>query len=420
MVSVTGPRRVGKSTAVRQVITKLIGSGVSPRRILYFSFDDPEVFASQATQRVIFDQLTDRMQGERLGYLFLDEIQRLPRWELFLKKYYDLQAPFKFVVSGSASSPIFRSSQESLLGRIKDRHLLPFSFREFCQLRLLDQASFASALEQCRHFRQVLLAYDTKATMECLARLQEALQPYESDIGQAVWDYANDGGFPEVWDLPDPVRKIEYLMEQQVRKVLYEDLMVLAQYRKPENVLRLFLYLLSNPGAEINITRIARDAGVERRVVEENLPRLEMTDLLLRLRRFSNTPLRVRQGNIKTYPVDMALRNAALKTWNWQQQGGGYLAENLVVRELFTWKEAIEISYYREKNREVDFVVTVGGDRHLPIEVKLGNSVGDLQGLRQFMKRFSVPCGVVISRHGQTRCEDSLLYIPLRLFLLAN
>ena len=43
-------------------------------------------------------------------------------------------------------------------------------------------------------------------------------------------------------------------MEQQVRKVLYEDLMTLAQYRKPENVLRFFVYLLANPGVEINTT----------------------------------------------------------------------------------------------------------------------------------------------------------------------
>jgi predicted AAA+ superfamily ATPase len=315
-ISVTGPWRVGKSTAVKQVISRLIKEKqVNPKQILYFSFDDPEVFASEETQRIIFDLLVEHTgQSEKMKYFFLDEIQRLPRWELFIKKYYDLKRPVRFIVSGSASSPIFRSSQESLLGRIKDRHLLPFSFREYCQYHLRKEKSFSQILAQCNNLRFLLLEGDGSGALECLMQLHGELKPFQAKIDKAVVDYCREGGFPEVWELADPVRKIEYLMEQQVRKVLYEDLMALIQYRKPENVLRFFVYLLANPGVEINATKIASDAGVERRVVEENLPRLEMTDLILRIQKFSHSPLRVRQGNIKCYPVDMALRNAVLKS----------------------------------------------------------------------------------------------------------
>ncbi len=57
-ISITGPRRVGKSTAVKQVIRHLISNReVPPDRVLYFSFDDPEVFASEEIQRTIFDDL---------------------------------------------------------------------------------------------------------------------------------------------------------------------------------------------------------------------------------------------------------------------------------------------------------------------------------------------------------------------------
>ena len=420
MISITGPRRVGKSTAVKQIIGWLISQGVQPSRILYFSFDDPEIFASPRLQADIFDLLVDRMRrGGELAYLFLDEVQRLPRWELFLKKYYDLKYRLRFVVSGSASSPIFRSSQESLLGRIKDRHLLPFSFREFCQYQFRHQQAFLEVIAAHRALRPALLRYDAAGALKCVGELQNALAPFAADLDQAVIAYANDGGFPEVWQLPDPVRKIEYLMEQQVRKVLYEDLMALTQYRKPENVLRFFVYLLSNPGVEINVARIARDAEVERRVVEENFPRLEMTDLIIRVQRFSNQPLRVRRGNVKTYPVDVALRNAVLKTWDWQGMPGGYLAENLVVRELTSWAEKIEVSYYRDKDREVDFVLTFGGTRHLPFEVKAGQDPAPPAGLRWFMDKYAIPLGVVITQGRDARFEDRLLYIPLTFFLLA-
>jgi len=167
-VSITGPQRVGKSTAVKQVIQRLLDERqVHPQQILYFSFDDPEIVASEKMQHEIFDLLMKRVtKGGPLFYFFLDEIQRLPRWELFIKKYYDLKYPVRFVISGSASSPIFRSSQESLLGRIKDRHLLPFSFREFCQFRLRERRDFSEILSGYAPLRQVLLEGEGTQTAE--------------------------------------------------------------------------------------------------------------------------------------------------------------------------------------------------------------------------------------------------------------
>jgi predicted AAA+ superfamily ATPase len=421
VISITGPRRVGKSTAVKHVIRYLIDKQqIDPQRILYFSFDDPEIFASEEVQRIIFDLIVGRIKSpDKINYFFLDEIQRLPRWELSIKKHYDLRQPIRFIVSGSASSPIFRKSQESLLGRVKDRHLLPFSFREYCQYRLRNDKSFSQILADHK-IRPFLLSEDSQGIMKCVMRLHDELKPLHNQISRAVIDYCREGGFPEVWGLPDHVRKIEYLMEQQVRKVLYEDLMTLTQYRKPENVLRFFVYLLANPGTEINTTKIASEAGVERRVVEDNLPRLEITDLIMRIQKFTHKPLRVRQGNIKCYPVDMALRNAVLKTWTIPDATMmGLYAENLVVRELIGWSEKVEVSYFREKNREVDFIVTYGGNKYLPVEVKGGNATNRFVGLELFMNRYNLDFGVVITRDRTPRMEK-FLYMPLRYFLLAT
>jgi predicted AAA+ superfamily ATPase len=421
MVSLTGPRRVGKTTALMHVVQHLIRrQGVAPNRILYFSLDDPGVHASTENQRVVFDRIVERIRpAEGLSYVFLDEIQKLPQWELFLKKYYDLRTPVRFIISGSASSSIFRSSQESLLGRIKDRHLLPFSFREYCQYRMRHRPEFGQILDDHRQLRPSLLDGDAVEAVSCISRLAEYLAPYKDEINAAIMDYCIEGGFPEVWTLPSPMRKIEYLMEQQVRKVLYEDLMMVTPYRKPENVLRFFVYLLAHPGQEINTAKVAAEAGVERRVVEDNLPLLEMTDLILRIRKFSHHPLRVRQGSIKCYPTDMALRNAVLKTWkDLDASTMGLCAENLVARELIGWPEKLELSFYREKNREIDFVVTHGGNRYLPIEVKYRERDEDYTALAIFKKKFAADLGVVVTRQQTARFENGLVFIPLRFFLL--
>jgi len=61
IISITGPRRVGKSTVLKQVIRYLLDKlDIDPSNILYFSFDDPEVYGSEDLQRVIFDNIRSK------------------------------------------------------------------------------------------------------------------------------------------------------------------------------------------------------------------------------------------------------------------------------------------------------------------------------------------------------------------------
>jgi len=426
IISITGPRRVGKTTALYQSILKLIAEkSINPDYITYFSFDDPEVFSSEETQRIVFEELikfcTNKLKDENIFYLFLDEIQRLPKWELYLKKYYDLKSPIRFIISGSASSPIFRSSQETLLGRIKDRHLLPFSFKEYCLFKLHMQSGFSEIISNYSNIRQFLFKNDIEGLVKILNKAASDLKPYLSNIDRAVISYLREGGFPEVWEIKDPVRKIEYLMEQQIRKVLFEDLMSLVKYKKPENILRFLVYLLGHPGIEINITKTANDIGVTKTLIEENLPRLIITDLILRIKKFAHQPLRVRQGNIKCYPVDLALRNAVFKTWDDPSADPvamGLYAENMVAVELSKWSEAIEVSYFRKRDKEVDFIVAYGGNNYLPFEVKHRNIIKTPNGLIYFMKKYNLNIGVVVTKERNIDYKNDVFYLPLLYFLL--
>jgi predicted AAA+ superfamily ATPase len=117
----------------------------------------------------------------------------------------------------------------------------------------------------------------------------------------------------------------------------------------------------------------------------------------------------------------MALRNAVLKIKTTQDDHEmGHYAENVVVRELMSWPEGIEVSYYREKDREVDFVLTHGGNRYLPMEVKYWTVTAQIDGLRAFMRKFDVPFGCVVTRELERKSERGVLFVPLRYFLLAT
>lgn len=59
IISITGPRRVGKSTIIKQIVKNLIGEGVKPDKIIYYSMDDPALFRSEVKNDRFFDSLMD-------------------------------------------------------------------------------------------------------------------------------------------------------------------------------------------------------------------------------------------------------------------------------------------------------------------------------------------------------------------------
>lgn len=430
ILSITGPRRIGKTTLLYQLIQRLLAEDVQPHRLIYYSFDDPALI----TKRVKVDEFIDKvmkmiLKQKDVGptYLFLDEIQRLERWELYLKKYYDLRYPIKVVISGSASSPIFKKSRESLLGRVKDLHLLPFSFREYALFSLQQKQPLlmeVNTLYELGKTAQGMFTEDPSVTIDnvSLPVPSEALQ---RELDRLLERYILEGGFPEVWTLPSWVAKQEYLYDNQVKKVIYEDLILAAEFRKPELLKRFYISLLEMPGREINVQSVAKETNIGALQIEKYLPLLEMTDLVYRISKFRTGPLRVRKGLMKFYLVDLALRNAVLRLSDKLLSDDttlGLYAENLVYLALKKWKGTIQMDYYRERHGEVDFIVHVGPHRFLPVEVKYRNEIkaGDFASLHKFSAKFKQPTqSIMVTKHWSDfgKRENAFL-LPLPMFLI--
>lgn len=427
IISITGPRRVGKTTLLKQIIQSLINDGhAKPNQIIYFSFDDPLLSEPQMREH-FFDEMikwADITRKNEVVYFFLDEVQRFDRWELYLKKYYDLAFPVKFIVSGSASSPIFRKSRESLLGRIKDNHILPFSFKEFVYFHKAGDNEVLNIVNRAHAFGYKLqrdMAVDWKEFQSESGPLSVPRKIFD-ELNVQLNRYFIEGGFPESWEITDIVAKQEYLFDNQVQKVIFEDLVIATEFRKPEKIKSYYLSLIEQPGQEINIEKASQKVGVSRPMLEKYLPLLEMTDLVKTLPRFSKRPLKFRRGSVKCYLLDLALRNAILKL-NESVLGDsttmGFYAENLVFNALRQFEGAIEMSYYKDAKRELDFIVHVGGKRYLPVEVKYREAIDDLASIKYFIDAFDQQFGIVVTKDFvKTQDEKRLLFIPLSIFLL--
>lgn len=422
MVSVTGPRRVGKSTLLLQCIKQLIADApdgpAQARRIVYFSMQDPGLELPGFNQDKFFNDLVAAaVAASKQGttYLFLDEIQRFPRWELYLKKYYDLKTPVRIVVSGSASTPIFKKSRESLLGRIKDFHVLPFSFREWLYVQVIAKRpgiSMNRVNTSMHHMRD--MGYGLQAA---------GLSGY----GLATWldadffggdthfkeleNFLFEGGFPEVWALPTLLQKQDYLYQNQVERVIFEDLLIAAEFRKPEMLRRFYLGLLKDPGRETNLSQLSQVIELARTTIETYFPLLEATDLVWRLHKHTSTKASAKAGNFKTYLVDLAVRNAVMKLSQEQMVADptlmGAYAENVVANHLRRWPGLVELGYWRRNNDELDFIVDLGHSM-IGIEVKYRNQVQDKDVLKAVNLAQQLNCTACIVVSKTALAEDDL------------
>ena len=116
-ISISGLRRVGKTTILFQLINYLLESGTEGKRILYYQFSEKINNLEQVLQ-IFFTNFTDLEVGRDNFYIFLDELQYVRDWQSIVKGYIDQNKRIKFVVSGSASIYFRSSVKESLAGRM--------------------------------------------------------------------------------------------------------------------------------------------------------------------------------------------------------------------------------------------------------------------------------------------------------------
>lgn len=133
----SGARRVGKTTIMYQMIDQLIDEGVSPKNILYVSFDNPIVkLVHVETVLSIYASL---YPTEGTKYIFFDEIQYTEHWELWMKVIYDSRKDIRLTATGSARTILEKGAADSGTGRWSVLKIPTMSFYEYCRLLQIEE-----------------------------------------------------------------------------------------------------------------------------------------------------------------------------------------------------------------------------------------------------------------------------------------
>lgn len=364
-VVLLGPRRVGKSVLLHQLVASLLARGVPTTHIVLLSLDDVALRGVDLGR--LLDLVTTRLPApgaER--WLLLDEVQHSPEWAGWLKRIADRRDPWRFVATGSSATALRHGGQDAGLGRWREMTLYPWSFREHVRFR---GAGALAALQEAG-----------AAHGEAFSEVPIAWAPeVASELDEALVDYLVLGGFPEVLERGDRREAQRHLRQDILDRALGRDVVDLESV-DTRALERLFLRVCMHPGGLWNTTEVANELRISRPTVARYLDILVRAFLAFEFRNLAS-PIK---GQPKVYLVAPSLRSALLLVDHEAMRAPtawGPAVENLVAVTLHAARDLpAEIGFWRHGQDEVDGVLRAPGDTLL-LEVKTGQVRGAARGL---------------------------------------
>ncbi len=328
--AVTGMRRSGKTTYLRQLIDAR-REDVPFERVVYISFDDERLIDIELEQlSYLIEEYYRRypeLRGVETVYWFFDEIQLVQGWDRFIRRIMDTEQ-VEIVVSGSSARMLSREIHTSLRGRGMETVIRPFSFREFLRFRGEEPA------EEPRRW----------------------IPAERSLIEKRFREYLAEGGFPETQKLQ---KSLQYeLLQGYVNTVLFRD--VVERYRVSQVAALRWLvrHCLRNPAGSFSVNRMYNDMKAQGLAVSKDSVHA-MFGYFIDAFLISAVPLateseRKRNTNPrKVYPADPGLIGAFDSSG---RENTGRALETVVFNEIERRKA--EVGYVKTtEGFEIDFEV---------------------------------------------------------------
>jgi hypothetical protein len=432
IISIVGPRRVGKTIIIHQLIQDLIDSKVDPKRILYLSVDEVELNKGKAQIRDILETYSKYVIKKPLDslsethYLFLDEIQEIPDWEKILKNWYDFGYKLKFIISGSSSIWISKGTEESLLGRIKTTIMMPLKFSEVLRYRKILPTDFYI------HRKELLKSLTKSIEENNLNLFKKQLSLFVGNMASKkdaieieLNRYLTVGGYPEFLEQKD-YRIISESIRDKIKLIFFKDIVRYFRIRNPGSLEDLFKLLAKSSGANINLANTASTLDIQRPTLKDYLRYLTKAYLIESSQFYSlSRRARVRKQS-KVYVLDAGVRNGIVdylddKLIN-DEQEVGVVVEGVLFDHLKRLKFNLEpgpepdIFYWKDR-KEIDFIIPIKR-KPIPIESKFRNEIPSdtIDTINDFMKENNSPIGLIITKR-DFGFDGNIVKIPLWVFL---
>lgn len=422
ILSIIGPRRVGKSTLMYQTINYLLEKqNVDAKRILLFSGDDPSLFFNENDKlsnvlEMYFNEILEENVSKLTDkvYIFIDEIHFIKNWQNYLKTYFDRKYNIKFIITGSSSMHLFKGANESMLGRIENIYVLPLTFNQFMNF-YMTYISKDVDIE--------IPKIDLNNMDKSIKKLEDIYynQDLKVKIQRILKKYILVGGYPEYFEIKDIDVWQKQLTEDIITRGIYKDILTIYNIKSPEILEKLLYYIAANNSQAFAYSGIASTFGIDTVTIMTYLGYLKQAFLINILENYSNNIAKVIRTNKKLSILDNGIQNSLLKQKNIDNDLAGHIVEAMVDFDfrLLCERENYKQFYYRNSDKEeIDIII----DRNIdiiPIEVKYTNQIenSDIKAINKFIEENQdkeinkAKFGIVITKDILKK-EENLYFIP--------
>lgn len=326
---VTGIRRCGKSTLMKQFQDHLLEEGVSQEQIISINFEDLD-YEDLLDYKTLYAYIKQRLCPDKMTYIFLDEIQKVDSFQkavdsLFIKENTDIY------ITGSNAYLLSGDLATLLTGRYVEISMLPLSFAEY---------------------------------LECSGETGE----------QALASYMKFGGFPYLSQMENTVEKVDTYLEGIYNTVVVKDIedRQLRKHHDPNKrkitditlLKTIARYLASVVGSPVSVKSVSdylvsSGRKVSPNTVDDYMEALQESFIFYPVERFDINGKQLLKVNRKWYIVDLGLRNHILPKKRYDL---GFSLENIVFFELL--RRGFKVNVGKSGDTEVDFVAQKQGVLH--------------------------------------------------------
>ncbi len=367
---VAGARQVGKTTLLKHIISKLKGRG---EKVLYLNLDIEEDSKYFASQQLLINKIALE-NGEGASYVFIDEIQQKEDAGRFLKGIFDMNLPYKFVVTGSGSLELKEKIGEALTGRKHLIEMYPVSFSEFINYKT--RYKYKNKLE-------LFFEIETEKTRLLLN------------------EYLTFGGYPAVITANSTNEKRE-IMNEIFNSYITRDITYLLGVRAPDKFIKLIQLLAVYQGSIINYSQLAQETGLRTETLKTYLWYAEQTFIIKTVRPyFTNGRKEITKSPV-IYFNDLGMCNFSKGMYGTASaSNSGMTFQNfiyLILRKHDT-EGLAKVNYWRSKDKaEVDFILHHETEI-IPVEVKYSDikRATVSRSFRSFINAYSPKTGYIVT-----------------------
>ena len=318
---VTGIRRCGKSTLLKQYQELLKQEGIQEAQVISINFEELE-FEELLDYKKLYAYIKERMQPNQKNYIFLDEIQRVDSFEKVVDSLY-VKENTDIYITGANAYMLSSDLATLLTGRYVEISMLPLSFREYCAIT-------------------------------------------KTDGETAFSEYMKNGGFPYIAVMDKTTEKVTAYLEGIYNTVIVKDIEERQNRREKDpdrrkitditllkSIAKFLASVIGSPVSVRSVTDYLISSGrkVSPNTVDDYISALTDSFIFYAVDRFDIVGKQILKANKKLYMVDLGLRNHILSKKHYDL---GFSLENIVYFELL--RRGYKVNIGKVGSTEVDFV----------------------------------------------------------------